>query len=293
MTDVEIMMIALDEARQAYARGECPVGAVITRNGDIVAQAGNRESELSDPTAHAEILVLREAGRRLGQYTLPDCTVYTTLWPCPMCANALLRAKIPKVICGAKSFNYIYEETFRPSRIVMEGPIMSDECRGIFIEWAMKTQAGVYWGCAFRRKINMKAALKWVLQDENVHTAIPAVSNYDEMMEDLSVMEDLSLTPVELRDLRLGEQLGLSVMYCQQCRRCLNQCPSGVDIPILMRASMYAFGHQQAGKARGILQRCKPADFACTGCKDCRVRCTLGLDIRAKAVDVARLLGRS
>ncbi len=139
MDDREIMAVAFEESKAAYARGECPVGAVVVRNGDIVARAGNREIELKDPTAHAEILVLREAGQLLNQHTFPDCAVYTTLWPCPMCANALLRAKVPKVVCGAKSFKYIYEETFNPSRLAVEGPTMTDECRGIFIRWVKET----------------------------------------------------------------------------------------------------------------------------------------------------------
>ncbi|MFH1560528.1 MAG: nucleoside deaminase [Chloroflexota bacterium] len=140
MDDRELMREAFEEARRAYERGECPVGAVIVRNGAIVARAGNRELESNDPTAHAEILVLRKAGQLLGQHTFPDCTVYTTLWPCPMCENALLRAKIPKVICGAQSFRYVYENTFNPSRISKVGPIMEDECRGIFIKWARETE---------------------------------------------------------------------------------------------------------------------------------------------------------
>ena len=139
MNDTEIMAIAFEEAQAAYKRGECPVGAVIVRNGTVVARTGNREIELKDPTAHAEILVLREAGQLLGQHTFPDCTVYTSLWPCPMCANALLRAKVPKVVCGAKSFEYIYDDTFNPSQLVTVGPIMTDECRDIFIRWAKET----------------------------------------------------------------------------------------------------------------------------------------------------------
>ncbi len=135
----EIMAVAFEEAKAAFKRGECPVGAVMVKNGDIMSRAGNREIELKDPTAHAEILVLREAGQFLNQHTFPDCIVYTTLWPCPMCANALLRAKVPKVVCGAKSFKYIYEETFKPSRLIVEGPIMTNECRGIFIKWAKET----------------------------------------------------------------------------------------------------------------------------------------------------------
>ena len=139
MNNNELMKIALSEAHAAFARGECPVGAVIVKDNKIIAQAGNREVELKDPTAHAEILVLREAGKILNKHTFPDCIVFTTLWPCPMCANVLLRAKVPTVICGAKSFDYIYKETFDPSHLNAVGPIMNDECQNIFIEWAKKT----------------------------------------------------------------------------------------------------------------------------------------------------------
>ncbi|MDP2683673.1 MAG: nucleoside deaminase [bacterium] len=137
--DIEIMSLALDEAKSAYKRGECPVGAVIVQNGKIIAHAGNRETELKDPTAHAEILVLREAGKILDKHTFPDCVVYSTLWPCPMCANALLRAKVPKIICGAESFKYIDEETFNSSHLTRVGPIMNTECRDIFIKWVKDT----------------------------------------------------------------------------------------------------------------------------------------------------------
>src|SRR5262249_2663691 len=87
------------------------------------------------PTAHAEILVLREAGRLLGRHKFPDCTVYTTLWPCPMCENALLRADIPRVVCGARSFRYIYEVTFDPAQLEKCGPSMGVECREIYVRW--------------------------------------------------------------------------------------------------------------------------------------------------------------
>jgi predicted aldo/keto reductase-like oxidoreductase len=155
---------------------------------------------------------------------------------------------------------------------------------------AMKTQAGVYWSRPLGRKINMKAALKWVLQDENVHTTIPAFSNYDEMRESLSIMEDLTLTPEERQDLRLGQALGLSGYYCQQCGNCLKQCPGGVNVPALMRASMYAFGHQQPGKALATLPGWTSADVACGRCHECNVRCVLGLDVKSRAMDMARLL---
>jgi len=155
---------------------------------------------------------------------------------------------------------------------------------------AMKTQAGVYWDRFRMRRINMKAALKWVLRDENVHTTIPAFSNYDEMMEDLSVMEDLSLTPEEQRDLGLGDELGYSGVYCQQCGDCLAQCPAGLHVPTLMRGSMYAVGHGQPRKARETLREWVPGDIACRDCSRCEVRCALGLDVRSLALEMERLL---
>ena len=139
MNEEELMFEAFKEAEKAYERGECPVGAVIVRNGTIVARAGNREFELNDPTAHAEIQVIREAGRLLGKHTFPDCIVYSTMWPCPMCENALLRANVPKIVCGARSFKYIYESTHNPSRLSRHGPIMEEECRGIYVRWLKET----------------------------------------------------------------------------------------------------------------------------------------------------------
>ena len=96
------MHIALDEARAAAARGEIPVGAVvIDANGQVVAQAGNRTRELSDPSAHAEILVIREACLRLGQERLIDHDLYVTLEPCSMCAGLIAAARLRRLYYGA------------------------------------------------------------------------------------------------------------------------------------------------------------------------------------------------
>ena len=95
------MARALAEARAAAGRGESPVGAVLVRDGEPVAADGNRVRELSDPTAHAEILVLREAARRLGSERLPGADLYVTLEPCPMCAGAISLARIRRLYFGA------------------------------------------------------------------------------------------------------------------------------------------------------------------------------------------------
>jgi len=96
------MSIALDEARAAAARGEVPVGAVITNpEGQIIARASNRTRELSDPTAHAEILAIREACAKLGSERLPGHDLWVTLEPCPMCASAIGFARFARLYYGA------------------------------------------------------------------------------------------------------------------------------------------------------------------------------------------------
>lgn len=95
------MDIALEEARAAAARGEVPVGAVLVRDGAVLARAGNRTRELNDPTAHAEMLVIREAAARLGSERLVGADLYVTLEPCPMCAAAISFARIGRLYYGA------------------------------------------------------------------------------------------------------------------------------------------------------------------------------------------------
>jgi tRNA(Arg) A34 adenosine deaminase TadA len=95
------MQAALDEARAAAARGEVPVGAVLVADGAIVARDGNRTLELKDPTAHAEMLVIRAAAQALGSERLGGCDLYVTLEPCPMCAGAISFARIRRLYFGA------------------------------------------------------------------------------------------------------------------------------------------------------------------------------------------------
>lgn len=100
-TDRALMGEALAEAVAAEHRGEVPVGAVVARDREIIARAGNRRSELADPSAHAEILVLREAGRVVGDWRLEGLRLYVTLEPCPMCAAACRQARLDLVVWGA------------------------------------------------------------------------------------------------------------------------------------------------------------------------------------------------
>ena len=154
---------------------------------------------------------------------------------------------------------------------------------------AMKTQAGVYWDRERSQPINMKAALKWVLQNENVHATIPGFTTYDQLEEDLSVMEDPTFTPKEREDLQLSMNIDRKGLYCQQCGRCLDQCDHDVEIPTLMRSYMYAYGYRNLAAAKETLKSIDMYSFPCESCSACSVDCTMGFDIKDKIVDISRL----
>jgi tRNA(adenine34) deaminase len=100
-SDDDPMSVAFAEARSAELRGEVPIGAVLVRDGVVVARAGNRTRELADPTAHAEMLAIREAAERMGSERLGGCDLYVTLEPCAMCAGAISHARLRRVYYGA------------------------------------------------------------------------------------------------------------------------------------------------------------------------------------------------
>jgi tRNA(adenine34) deaminase len=100
-TDIEFMQIALEQARASSAAGEVPIGALLVREGKILARSGNRTIRDCDPTAHSEIVVLREGARLLGNYRLADTTLYVTLEPCAMCSGAMIQARVPRLVFAA------------------------------------------------------------------------------------------------------------------------------------------------------------------------------------------------
>ncbi len=96
-----LMALAIERAREAQAHGDVPIGAVVARDGEPIAAAGNERELRGDPTAHAEILAIRAAAEALGGWRLPGTTLYVTLEPCAMCAGAIVLARIPEVVFGA------------------------------------------------------------------------------------------------------------------------------------------------------------------------------------------------
>ena len=101
MTDLEYMQIALDLAKQAALMGEVPVGAIVVKDNVVIGRGSNAPIGMHDPTAHAEILAMRQAANYLGNYRLVDCTLYVTLEPCAMCSGAMQHARIAKLVFGA------------------------------------------------------------------------------------------------------------------------------------------------------------------------------------------------
>jgi len=99
--DEDFMQMALEQARQAQAAGEVPVGAVVVKDGAIIGKGFNAPISRHDPSGHAEILALRDAANALGNYRLPGCELYVTLEPCAMCVGAMWHARIARLICGA------------------------------------------------------------------------------------------------------------------------------------------------------------------------------------------------
>lgn len=153
---------------------------------------------------------------------------------------------------------------------------------------AMKTTAG-----GARDKsgtpVNINAALKWVLQNKNISSIVSGMTSLEEMQRNLAMIQDYKLTDQDMKDLKLAglnNELGL---YCQQCRKCIPECPQKLDIPTIMRSYMYAYGYRNIPQAWHTLSATELAVDACDKCSQCNIKCTSGFDIRSKIQDIARL----
>jgi tRNA(adenine34) deaminase len=139
MTDIDYMQEAIKLAQQAASNGEVPVGAIVVKDGDIIGRGSNAPISLSDPSAHAEMLAIRDAAKTLGNYRLIDCTLYVTLEPCAMCAGVIQHARLSKLVYGASdpktgvcgSVINLMAETKLNHHTTVIGGVMAEECGGI------------------------------------------------------------------------------------------------------------------------------------------------------------------
>lgn len=141
--DEQWMNRALALARRAYDAGEVPVGALLVKEGELLGEGWNRPILSHDPTAHAEVMALREAGERVGNYRLVDTTLYVTLEPCVMCAGALVHARVKRVVFGAfdpktGAAGSVFDTLQAPQHnhlIECEGGVLADECGALLREF--------------------------------------------------------------------------------------------------------------------------------------------------------------
>jgi tRNA(adenine34) deaminase len=141
--DASFMKLALQQARHASQRGEVPVGAVIVHDDQIVGRGYNRREELQSPIAHAEILALDEASRKLGYWRLTECDLYVTLEPCIMCAGAILQGRLRRVIFGCLdpkagaviSLYHLCDDRRLNHRVPTTGGVMAKECATVLSEF--------------------------------------------------------------------------------------------------------------------------------------------------------------
>ena len=136
MTDHDYMRLALAQAQEARAAGEVPVGAVVVKDGEVIATGFNQPISRHDPTHHAEIAALRAAATAVGNYRLPGCTLYVTLEPCVMCAGAMMHARIARVVFGARdpktgacgSVLNLFANAQLNHHAEVVGGVLADEC---------------------------------------------------------------------------------------------------------------------------------------------------------------------
>jgi uncharacterized protein len=152
---------------------------------------------------------------------------------------------------------------------------------------AMKTMAGGFLDKERTKPVNCTAALKWVLQDDNITTAIPGVTTFDQLSENLVVNEGLALSEKEKTDLAFaGTERGL---YCQGCESCVKDCRKGLPIPEMMRAFMYTYGYGSSALGRELMNTLSLRTDPCRDCGSCTVNCSKGFNVQEKIADISRL----
>jgi uncharacterized protein len=233
---------------------------------------GTRQSVMYKPVIK-ELIKIKKSGkaRFLGVSTHSNM---------PDVINAAIDAKIYDVVLT--SYNYQMKDWKEMNDAVKRA---SDSGLGVI---AMKTMAGGFKNKERTEKVNTKAALKWALQNESIHTAIPGYTSFDQLDESFGVMEDLNLTEQEKGDLFNGE-ISAS-LFCQGCQSCAGSCRKKLPVPDLMRAYMYTYGYRDYRKAHEVLLADERVTGSpCSDCDSCTVNCIKGFNISQRIEDVSRL----
>jgi predicted aldo/keto reductase-like oxidoreductase len=199
----------------------------------------------------------------------------------------------PTVIDAAASMNtfdvILTSYNFKQAYVgQIQSAIKKASAAGIGIV-AMKTLAGGGFLDKEKTKpVNTSAALKWVLSNPDITTAIPGMTDFDQLDLNVRLLSDISITESEKKDLAMAStETGL---YCTGCTRCIASCPKNLPVPDLMRAYMYAYGYSNPAMAYSLLGELGTSDDPCKGCNSCKIECTKKFNIREKIADISRLV---
>jgi predicted aldo/keto reductase-like oxidoreductase len=154
---------------------------------------------------------------------------------------------------------------------------------------AMKTTAGAARDKTRTKPLNTDAALKWVLQNENISSIVSGMSSIEELQKNLAMLKDIKMSDQEFKDLNLTGMKSETGLYCHQCRTCIPDCPQNLEIPAIMRSYMYAYGYRNLEQARYTLMESGISGNPCEKCERCQVNCIAGFNVKEKILDISRL----
>jgi predicted aldo/keto reductase-like oxidoreductase len=197
----------------------------------------------------------------------------------PEVVEAITESDVYDIVLTAYNFTMGHRDQLKEKIALAAG-------KGIGII-AMKTMAGGFLDKERTKPVNCKAALKWVLQDPNVHTTIPGIVAFDQLVENFSVMENLEMTDEEKAHIEEGRLI--SGLYCDQCGQCVVSCKRHLPVHEMMRAYMYAYGYRQNAAARELMESLGGDTETCRDCGQCSVICPKGFNVSERIADISRI----
>lgn len=237
----------------------------------MLHSSGSREHTLNEERLNAFLKIKKQGRARfLGVSTHSNE---------PEVIRAVTESNLYDVVCTSYNFRM---ENFQDLKNAVE-----EAAAGGIGVIAMKTMAGVYWDKERQDPINTRAALKYVLQNPNIHTSIPGVTSFQELEDNFEINSDINLTPAEISDLRLDQ--ADTGMFCLGCEKCLDQCPEKIPVPDIMRSYMYAYGYNNLKLARDTIDSLDTTPDTCESCNLCNVKCVQGFNIAEKIKDINRI----
>jgi predicted aldo/keto reductase-like oxidoreductase len=230
-----------------------------------------------DQALHEPVLKVMEKAKKEGKVRFVGLSTHTSE---PEVVRAAAESKFYEVVLTTYNFKqrHVAETKAAVAQAAQAG-------LGVV---AMKAVGGHRLLADGQVKVNAKAAIKWVLQDANVHTVIAGCTTFDQLEEDVALLTDLALTDQEKQDLAMASSV--AGLYCQGCNQCLGGCSRQLPLPDLMRAYMYLYGYRNLGLAHDTLTALGLPENPCGDCAACTASCAIGFDLRGKVRDVARLI---